>query len=112
MKPLGHGLPFPGSKSAIRSEPITFPAMMAINDPPQAYSKAQVAVYERVIRYDLRYAIPAFLTLALFLFIISWATIILLFSWSTLPTLKHLYNQTSAGRLATSLLLPGRTDPQ
>ncbi|KAK5652347.1 hypothetical protein OQA88_10539 [Cercophora sp. LCS_1] len=101
-----------GSKSAIRSEPITFPAMMTTNDPPQAFANSEVAVYKRVIRYDLRYAIPAFATLALFLLVMLWAASILLFSWSTLPTLKHIYNQTSAGRLATSLLLPGRTDPQ
>jgi hypothetical protein len=86
--------------------------MMNPNDPPRGLATAKVTTYERVIRCDLRYAIPALLMLVVFVLTFFWAAGILVFSWSTLQTLKHTYNQTSPGRLATSLLLPGRSDPQ
>jgi len=70
-----------------------------------------VEVYEKVIRYDIRYAIPAFITLFIFAVVILWSGAILVTSWTVLRTLKRQYNQISTGRLVTNLMYPGRSDP-
>ncbi|KAH6856681.1 hypothetical protein B0I37DRAFT_403183 [Chaetomium sp. MPI-CAGE-AT-0009] len=58
---------------------------------------------------------PAILTLLTFTIALFWATGILALRSprATLRALRHTYNQTSTGRLATGLLLgPGRSDPR
>jgi len=100
-----------GTKTAIRSKPIGWPPKMAVEDPDLALAQANIDVYERVIRYDLRYAIPAIITLFVFAVVGLWAFGILLFSPSVLRTLQRQYNQISTGRLVTNLMYPGRSDP-
>ncbi|KAK4447110.1 hypothetical protein QBC34DRAFT_440363 [Podospora aff. communis PSN243] len=99
------------TKTAIRSKPITWPPKLAAEDPEFGYSIANGLVYERVIRYDLPYAIPAFITLFIFAIVILWSGGILVTSWTVLRTLQRQYNQISTGRLVTNLMFPGRSDP-
>ena len=102
---------FTGSKTAIRDKPTAWPPKMAVEDPAERLSRAEVEVYEKVIRYDIRYAIPAFITLFIFAVVILWSGAILVTSWTVLRTLKRQYNQISTGRLVTNLMYPGRSDP-
>ncbi|KAK0623678.1 hypothetical protein B0T14DRAFT_427545 [Immersiella caudata] len=100
-----------GTKTAIRSKPIGWPPKMASEDPDVGLSTATGLVYERVIRYDLRYGIPAFITLFVFAVVLIWSGSVLLTSWTVLRTLQRQYNQISTGRLVTNLMFPGRSDP-
>jgi hypothetical protein len=101
-----------GTKSALRAAPVTYPARLRIEDPVVALGVAPVAVYRRVIRYDLRYAIPALLMVGLLAAVLCWVVGILAVErLGVLRRLRDMYNQTSTGRLATALLLPGRRNP-
>jgi hypothetical protein len=100
-----------GTKTSISSKYVQWPASLAVDDVAQGVPQASVVVYTRVIKYDLRYAIPAFVVLTLLLASLLWAIGILLASRGILGVLRNMYNQTSTGRLATNLLLPGRGDP-
>ncbi|RYP19737.1 hypothetical protein DL765_003160 [Monosporascus sp. GIB2] len=101
-----------GTKTAIRADPVEYPAQMAVNDPLRGLSRANVVAYRRVIRYDLRYAIPGLIVLTLMALVVLWAAVILVLSRrGILIALRDMYNQTSTGRLATALLCPGRSDP-
>ena len=101
-----------GTKTAISTRYVPWPASLAVDDPIEGIPAARVMVYERVIRYDIRYAIPAFIVLGLLLIVLLWALLILITSRSTITDLKHVYNQTSAGRLATNLLLAEHAEPK
>lgn len=100
-----------GTKTSIRTTPVGSPPMLTVNDPLRGLPRAKVVVYHRVLCYDFRYAIPAFLLLVLLIAAFLWATGILVASRSALRTLRNMYNQTSAGRLATNLLFPEQSDP-
>jgi len=55
-----------GTRAAIHDRPVGWPARLSVSDPPGgAIARAPVIPYRRVIRYDLRYAIPAIVVLAL-----------------------------------------------
>jgi hypothetical protein len=100
-----------GTKTSISSKYVQWPASLAVDDADRGIPQASVVEYRRVIRYDFRYAIPAFLILALLLLALVWACAILVLSRSILHTLKNMYNQTSTGRLATNLLHLGQRNP-
>lgn len=101
-----------GTKSAIRTQPVTYPARLRIQDPPAGMSVTGVAVYRRVIRYDMRYAVPALLVLGLLAVVMCWVVVILVVErLGVLRRLRDMYNQTSTGRLATVLLQPGIGNP-
>lgn len=100
-----------GTKTAISSKYVQWPASLDVDDADRGIPQASVVEYRRAIRYDLRYAIPAFIVLALLLLALVWAFAILVTSRSILRTLKNLYNQTSTGRLATNLMHLGQRNP-
>lgn len=101
-----------GTKTSISSKYVQFPASLAVDDIAQGNPRARVLVYKRVVKYDLRYAIPGFITLGLLLIALIWSLAILITSRSVLKQLQNTYNQTSAGRLATNLLLPDHGNPK
>ena len=101
-----------GTKTSISKKYVQFPASLAVDDTPRGYPQARVTVYQRVLRYDLRYAIPSFIVLAILLVALIWSLAILLTSRLIIWTMQNMYNQTSSGRLATNLLRPGRGDPK
>lgn len=59
-----------------------------------------VAVFERRVTYDMRYAIPALLFLASWIFLVLAASITALLNGQLLRQLKQLLNDTSVGRVA------------
>jgi hypothetical protein len=101
-----------GTETAISQQYVPWPASLAADNTSRGIPRARVTVYKRVIKYDLRYAIPGFLVLALFLITLLWSAGILATSRSNITRLRNVYNQTSAGRLATNLLLPDNGDPR
>jgi len=101
-----------GTKTAIHTAPVEFPAKLAVNDQASGLPRASVVPYQRVIRYDLRYAIPGFVVLTLLLVVAIWSALILVPKPKVMVrTMRDMYNQTSAGRLATMVLRPGHSDP-
>jgi hypothetical protein len=100
-----------GTKTSISTKYVQWPASLAVDDTDRGIPQASVIEYRRVIRYDLRYAIPGFIVLATLLLALVWAGGILVSSRSILRTLKNMYNQTSTGRLATNLLHLGQSNP-
>lgn len=100
-----------GTKTSFSSKFIQWPASLAVDDRNRGFPRAQIEVYRRVIGYDIRYAIPAFIVLALLLAALVGAIILGVIGPSITRTIRRTYNQTSAGRLATSLLRPGLSDP-
>ncbi|RMZ89671.1 hypothetical protein DV736_g3097, partial [Chaetothyriales sp. CBS 134916] len=101
-----------GTKTSISQRYVEYPASLAVDDTVRAYPQAQVTIYKRVIHYDIRYAIPSFVVLAIFLLAVLWALAILLTSRLIIWTIQNMYNQTSTSRLAINLLRPGRSDPK
>lgn len=101
-----------GTKTSISSKYVEWPASLAVDDEVRGFPRARVMIYKRVIHYDIRYAIPGFVVLAILLFALVWASGICLSSRSIFRTMRNMYDQTSAGRLATNLLLPGSSDPK
>jgi hypothetical protein len=101
-----------GTKTSISKKYVQYPASLAVDDTVRGYPQAHVTVYKRVIRYDVRYAIPSFIVLAILLLALVWSLAILLTSRLIIWTMQNMYNQTSTGRLATNLLHPGRSDPK
>lgn len=101
-----------GTKTSISTKYVGWPASLAVDDRVRGYPRARVIRYKRVIRYDIRYAIPGFVVLAVLLFALAWASGIFLSSPSVLRTMQNMYDQTSAGRLATNLLRPDGSDPK
>lgn len=101
-----------GTKTSISSKYVEWPASLAVDEVIEGTPAARVMVAERVIRYDIRYAIPAFIVLGVLLLALLWALLILITTRSTITDLRHVYNQTSAGRLATTLLLAEHAEPK
>jgi hypothetical protein len=101
-----------GTKTSISTKYVEWPASLAVDDTVRGFPQASVIGYRRVIRYDLRYAIPGLVVLAILLLALGLAGGILLSSRSIFRTMQNMYNQTSTGRLATNLLGPGRSDPK
>jgi hypothetical protein len=101
-----------GTKTSISKKYVQYPASLAVDDTVRGYPQAHVTVYKRVIRYDIRYAIPSFIVLAILLLALVWCLAIFLTSRLIIWTMQNMYNQTSTGRLATNLLRPGRSDPK
>ncbi|OCT45691.1 hypothetical protein CLCR_01410 [Cladophialophora carrionii] len=101
-----------GTKTSVSTKYVAWPASLAVDDTASGFPRASVVEYRRVIRYDIRYAIPAFVMLALLLVALVWALAILCSSRHTLRTLRNMYNQTSTGRLAVNILRPGQGDAQ
>lgn len=100
-----------GTKTAIHTAPVAYPARLAVADPPRGLSRASVVAFRRVIRYDMRYAAPAVVVLALLLAVAAWAAgVLLVLRTEAVRRLRDMYNQTSTGRLATALLCPDRPD--
>jgi hypothetical protein len=101
-----------GTKTSISNKYVEWPATLAVDDRVRGFPQAQVTVNRRVIRYKISYAIPGFLVLAVLLVALV-ATIWIIASSAglILTTMQRMYNQTSAGRLATNLLLD-RSDPR
>ena len=101
-----------GTKTSISKRYVQYPASLAVDDTLRGYPEAHVTMYKRVIRYDIRYAIPSFIALAILLLALVWSLAIFLTSRLIIWTMQNMYNQTSTGRLATNLLRPGRSDPK
>ncbi|KAF7511510.1 hypothetical protein GJ744_004098 [Endocarpon pusillum] len=100
-----------GTKTSISSRMVQWPASLAVDNTARGFPQVRVMTYRRVITYDIRFAIPGFVVLALLLFALVYALAICLFSHhSIISTMKHMYNQTGPGRLATNLLRPGQGD--
>ncbi|KAH7371589.1 hypothetical protein BKA66DRAFT_423949 [Pyrenochaeta sp. MPI-SDFR-AT-0127] len=100
-----------GTKTSFSSKYVEWPAMLAVDDNTRGFAQNKVQVYKRVIQYDIRYAIPSFVVLALLLAALAGAFISSIIAPTIVGTMQRMYNQTSAGRLITSLLQPGRSDP-
>ncbi|KAL8376058.1 hypothetical protein RB595_007258 [Gaeumannomyces hyphopodioides] len=97
-----------GTKTAVRRTPVGWPARMAVDEPAGGLARANVTAYYRAVSYDLRYAVPSFVLLALLLVVSVWAAVVLLVErCGVIRALRGMYNQTSAGRLAASLLRGG-----
>ncbi|SPO07211.1 uncharacterized protein DNG_09905 [Cephalotrichum gorgonifer] len=101
-----------GTKTAFSDRGAPWPASLAADAQAVGTPVGRVVPNKRVIRYDIRYAIPGLVILGIFAIALLWAAVILLFSSSLLSTLRNTYNQTSPGRLAASLLEPGSANPK
>jgi hypothetical protein len=100
-----------GTKTSYSSKYVDWPASLAVDDSRRGYPRNKVQVHRRVIQYDIRYAIPSFVILALLLAALAGAIASAVITPSIISTMRRLYDQTSAGRLATTLLQPGNSDP-
>jgi len=94
-----------GTETLIRTKPAQYPAKLTVHDPVRGIARARAAACRYVIRYDLRYTVPAFIVLTPFAPLLLWAAGILAASPRT--TLRYLNNQMSTGGLAMGLLCPG-----
>jgi hypothetical protein len=101
-----------GTKTSISTKYIGMPASLAVDNTVRGFPRARLITYQRVLRYDIRYAIPALVVLVIWLFGIVGAAITFLTSPSTFRTMQNMYNQISTGRLVTNLLRPGSGDPR
>ncbi len=101
-----------GTKTSTSTKHVEWPASLAVDDKVRGLPRARVTRYRRVIRSDIRYAIPGFVVLTMLLPALLGASSIFFSCRSILSTMRKTYNQTSAGRLATNLLFPGRSDPK
>ena len=100
-----------GTKTSFSSRYVEWPASLAVENSTRGLPRAKVQFYRRIIQYDIRYAIPSFLILALVLASVVAAVWSAITSSSIVCTMQRLYNQTSAGRLAVTLLQPDQSDP-
>jgi hypothetical protein len=100
-----------GTKTSFSSKFVEWPASLAVDSSERGYARAKVQVYRRVIKYDIRYAIPSFIVLAILLIAVVMAVVSAIVTPAILRTMQRTYNQTSVGRLATTLLRPGQGDP-
>lgn len=93
-----------GTKTSFTSKYVEWPASLAVDDKTRGFPTAKVQVYQRTIEYDIQYAIPSFLVLFLLCIALIGAAASTIIAPSIVRTMQNLYNQTSAGRLATNLL--------
>ncbi|RYP57325.1 hypothetical protein DL770_010696 [Monosporascus sp. CRB-9-2] len=97
-----------GTKTSLSDSGAPWPASLAADSPANGFpQQLRVSPNTRVIRYDIRFAIPGLILLGIFAFALAWAITILVLYPVILRTLQNTYNQTSAGRLAASLLKHG-----
>ncbi|OSS43473.1 hypothetical protein B5807_11982 [Epicoccum nigrum] len=99
-----------GTKTSFTSRYVDWPASMAVDDSVHGVPSAKVEVYRRIIQYDIRYAIPSFLVLALLSAALAGAIWSATTASSIVQVMQRSYNQTSPGRLATNLLLNSDDD--
>lgn len=99
-----------GTKTAFSNKGAPWPATMASDATNHGSPALNVTVIERVIRYDMRYAVPGLIILVFFVVVLVWMVTILVRSRSILRNLRYMYNHTSTGRLATGLLSEGEFD--
>jgi hypothetical protein len=99
-----------GTKTSYSTKGMEWPASLAVDPSDRGYPRAKVQVYRRVIQYDIRYAIPAFVVIAMLLAAFTGAVVVATITPSMLRTMQRTYNQTSAGRLATTLLHTSRSN--
>ncbi|RYP73177.1 hypothetical protein DL771_003813 [Monosporascus sp. 5C6A] len=94
-----------GTKTSLSDSGAPWPASLAADSPANGLpQQLRVSPNTRVIRYDIRFAIPGLILLGIFAFALAWAITTLVLYPVILRTLRNTYNQTSAGRLAASLL--------
>ncbi|KAI5842735.1 hypothetical protein BZA05DRAFT_174896 [Tricharina praecox] len=70
-----------------------------------------VLVFERRIKYDLRYAIPAMLFAALWLVLGIAFLLVLLFAGTRVAHITQLLNHTATGRVVTNIVAPDMAPP-
>ncbi|RYP67549.1 hypothetical protein DL769_005727 [Monosporascus sp. CRB-8-3] len=100
-----------GTKTSLSNSGAPWPASLAADSPANGFpQQLRVSPNTRVIRYDIRFAIPGLILLGIFVFALAWAITILVLYPVILRTLQNTYNQTSAGRLAASLLKNGSSN--
>jgi hypothetical protein len=100
-----------GTKTSFATKYVEWPASLAVDSSERGYPRARVRVQRRVIQYDIRYAIPSFVVLTILLAAVSVAVGYAIVAPAVLQTMQQMYNQTSAGRLATALLRPEKSNP-
>lgn len=100
-----------GTKTSFSPSFAEWPASLASDNTVRGFPRAKVQVYRRIIQYDIRYAIPAFVILALLLIALAGAIWSAITTSHIVRTMQRMYNQTSAGRLAINLLYPKQSDP-
>ncbi|KLJ06806.1 hypothetical protein EMPG_17701 [Blastomyces silverae] len=71
-----------------------------------------VFVFRKVIKYDLKFAIPAFLALVFTLIIASATCLLCLFGRARPSRMRKYLFYTSAGRIMASFVYPNQVDPQ
>ncbi|RYP18471.1 hypothetical protein DL767_009832 [Monosporascus sp. MG133] len=97
-----------GTKTSLSDSGAPWPASLAADSPANGFpQQLRVSPNTRVIRYDIHFAIPGLILLGIFAFALAWAITILVLYPVILRTFQNTYNQTSAGRLAASLLKNG-----
>ena len=101
-----------GIKTSISPGKVGWPASLAVDDPKRGIPRVKVMRYDKVIRYDMRYAIPGLLVLFVLVSSLLLASVILFTSPSLVKRMRHMYDQTSTGRLAAGILSPENFDPR
>ncbi|PGH10001.1 hypothetical protein GX51_00267 [Blastomyces parvus] len=71
-----------------------------------------VFVFRKVIKYDLKFAIPAFLALVFTLVILSTTCLLCLFGRARPSRMRKYLFYTAAGRIMASFVYPNQIDPQ
>jgi len=89
-----------GTRSTIGQSPRAKAAASSSQLQPQR-AIVRVHRFERTVRYDLRYAVPAFIFLALYVFFIVSSFLLWIFRRAGVHFLHTLLNQTSTGRAVT-----------
>ncbi|OJD16538.1 hypothetical protein AJ78_03315 [Emergomyces pasteurianus Ep9510] len=85
------------------------------NSPPPTENELRevpVVVFQKVIKYDLKFAIPAFLALVFALVIASTSCLLCLFGRARPSRMRRYLFYTSPGRIMASFVYPNQTDPQ
>ncbi|OAX82468.1 hypothetical protein ACJ72_03186, partial [Emergomyces africanus] len=71
-----------------------------------------VIVFQRVVKYDLKFAIPAFLALVFTLVIASTTCLLCVFGRARPSRMRRYLFYTSSGRIMASFVYPNQVDPQ
>lgn len=100
-----------GTKTSFSSERIDWPASLAVDNGERGYPRNKVQTYRQVLHDDIQYAIPFLVALTVVFLALAGAITSSILTPSIIRTMQRLYNQTSAGRLATGLLEPYKNDP-
>lgn len=81
-------------------------ALVGANSRDGSHGDPEIYKYQRVVEYDYRYSIPAFLLLALWFPLVLSAFSFWLSSRVTLPALRQLLNLTAPGRAVHNIVYP------